>query len=247
MAKRPTPCRPKQPKGRAVQSFLTGSRRPASGGPRALAARGRRRSLSPPPLHRPPPTQRAAQPGRTTRPQSNPTRPTTRTRPTPTRPRHPTGPRFAAGGSHGRRHAHVAGVRIDHAQPGRESKAVTKRSSVVGVGPGLLETHVASARSAVSPSWLTFGGSGQNRAPLGQAATLVLHNSTTGGRGCDRTRIRARRSPRYHRHRGPDQGFRDRTTRDAVQAEGWSGLLLWPAWRRLSSGTRDQLRALPTS
>lgn len=69
----------------AVQSFFTGSRRPAYGGPRALAAKGRRRSLSPPPLRRPPPAQRAAVPRRTTRPGGNPPRPSTMTRPTPTK------------------------------------------------------------------------------------------------------------------------------------------------------------------
>lgn len=34
--------------------------------------------------------------------------------------------------------------------------------SVAEAGTGLLETHVTGARSAHAPSWLTFGGSGQN-------------------------------------------------------------------------------------
>ncbi len=191
----------------AVQSFFTGSRRPACGGPRALAATGRRRSLSPPPLRQPPATQRAVPPSQTARPGSDSpspsTRSTTRSRPILSR--------------HG---------------PAVPVAAVSKSRDVADAGTGLLETHVTGARSAGPPPWLTFGGAGQNCAANEGASTALLSNSATTDRGCSRTRIRARRPPRYHRHRGPDQGFRDRTTRNAVEAEGWSGLLLLSSARR---------------
>lgn len=73
---------------------------------------------------------------------------------------------------------------------------------------------VTGARSASPPPWLTFGGAGQNWDAADRAATVTLSNFTWWQGGCSRTRVRARRPPRYHRHRGPDQGFPDRTTPD---------------------------------
>lgn len=165
------------------------------------------------------------------------------------RPRHPTAHRSKPHGPQSRSPSPVAMPRRQ--RPGRiEAQSVTHGRSVAEAGTGLLETHVTGARSEVAPSWLTFGGSGQNWAEVGRTATLVLSNSATGSRGWSRTHVRARRPPRYHRHRGPDQGFRDRTTPNAVQAEGWSGLLLLASAARATPdepGLRDQLRALPTS
>lgn len=97
---------------------------------------------------------------------------------------------------------------------------VSISGNVADAGTGLLETYVTGACSADSPSWLTFGGPGQNCAPNDRRSFALLPKATPADGGCSRTRIRARRLPRYHRYRGPDQGFHDRTTRNAVQAEG---------------------------
>ncbi|MEV1053923.1 recombinase family protein [Streptomyces sp. NPDC049887] len=82
-------------------------------------------------------------------------------------------------------------------------------------------------------TWQALQGESERRANPGEkrregnrSARRTLSNFTWGYRGCSRTRVQARRPPRYHRHQGPDQGFHDRTTRHAVQAEGWSGLCL---------------------
>lgn len=130
--------------------------------------------------------------------------------------------------------------------PAVRMAAVSKPRSVADAGTGLLETYVTGARSARAPPWLTFGGTGQNRATNDLPPTSLLSNSTTAEGGCSRTRIRARRPPRYHRHRGPDQGFRDRTTRNAVEAEGWSGLLLLSsAYARRETGWGSEVRSRP--
>ncbi|GAA2653582.1 hypothetical protein GCM10010307_65270 [Streptomyces vastus] len=58
-----------------------------------------------------------------------------------------------------------------------------------------------------------------------------------------RTRIRARRPPRYHRHRGPDQGFHDRTTlrrEDRTNQRGRAFHAFWLARTRLDQGKLDQ-------
>lgn len=123
------------------------------------------------------------------------------------RPSHPTSPHFATTGLHSRRQAHMSGSRVGNAQAGTGARAVTNGRSVAEAGGGLLETHVTGARSADPPPWLTFGGAGQNWDASDRAATVTLSNFALRQGGCSRTRVRARRPPRYHRHRGPDQGF----------------------------------------
>ncbi len=201
----------------AVQSFFTGSRRPACGGPRALAATGRRRSLSPPPLRRPPATQRAVPPSQTARAGSG--SPSPRTRPSPSR----------------------------H-DPAALMTLVSKSGNVADAGTGLLETHVTGACSADSPPWLTFGGPGQNCAPNDRRSSAFLPNATPADRGCSRTRIRARRLPRYHRHRGPDQDFHDGPPGMLSRLRVVRSLVVGrPREQARRNGPWDQLRALPTS
>lgn len=103
---------------------------------------------------------------------------------------------------------------VGNAQAEKGSRAVTNGGSVAEAGGGLLETHVTGARSTHPPPWLTFGGAGQNWDADNRTSTVTLSNWTAGYLGCSRTRVRARRAPRYHRHRVPDQGFQDRTTPD---------------------------------
>lgn len=129
------------------------------------------------------------------------------------RPRRPTGHAPQPDDRRGAGRAQASGGQVDNVQAGMETRAVTHEGSVAEVGRGLLETHVTGAQSAPPPSWLTFGGSGPSWASIGRTATVIPSDSTTRGRGCrSRTHVRACQPPRYHRHRGPDQGFRDRTT-----------------------------------
>ena len=90
----------------------------------------------------------------------------------------------------------------------------------------------------------------RGRLPAHRASISGLHVLGSAVDGEHRsTRIRARQLPRYHRYRGPDQGFRDRATRNAVQAEGRSGLWLLASVSRSvgEPAAQRQLRAVPTS
>ncbi len=140
---------------RAVQSFFTGSRRPAFSGPRALAATGRRRSLSPPPLRRPPAAQRATPPMRTARAGSNSTVPSTRRRPKRPGDERAVPPPAV---SHRKHEAEWSAVRTLTTPRQTGARSVTYSGSVAEARTGLLEAHVTGARSAHPPPWLTFGG-----------------------------------------------------------------------------------------
>lgn len=129
------------------------------------------------------------------------------------RPRQPTAHTPKPDDRQGASRVQASDGHVDNAQAGMKARFVTHEGSVAEVGRGLLETHVTGDQSAAPTPWLTFGGSGQSWASIGRTATVIPSDSTTRGRGChSRTHVRARQPPRYHRHRGPDQGFRDRTT-----------------------------------